>query len=82
MEHRRRTDVDDVDVVHAQHFVEGPGAPRNREFLRDGRQPRFVDIAQCHDAKLLGVLPVPLGDVVAAYPASDDRNSKQVLPHG
>ena len=55
------------------------GAPRYREFLPDSRQPFRVDIAQCLDAKLVGVLLITLGDVVAADATSDDRNPEQLL---
>jgi hypothetical protein len=67
----RRADVDNVDVVHAQQLVEGPSAPRNGEFVGDGREPACVDVADRLHPKLVGMFAVSPGDVVAADPAAD-----------
>ena len=71
-----RANVDNIDVVHAQHIVEGRGAPRDRELVGNHRQPRRVDVAQRLYAKLIGVPLIALGDVVAAHAASDHCNPK------
>ena len=74
MERRWSADVDDVDIIQPQHFFERLGTPRDREFLADARQSRRVDIAQCLKAKFIGVLAIPLRDMVAADAASDNRD--------
>ena len=66
MERRRGADVDDVDIIHPQHFIERLGAARDREFLAGARQSRCVDVAQCLDVKFVGVFAIPLRDMVAA----------------
>ena len=77
MEPRRRANVDNVDIVHAQYFIEGTGAPRNGKFPADGGEPRLVDIAQRLHEKFVGVPKITLGNVVTADAAADDRDPKQ-----
>src|SRR5271156_6101359 len=66
MKKRRGADIDDVDVVHAQHFVECGGAPGDTELVGDSGQTAGVDIAESDHAKLVGVAGISLSDVRAA----------------
>jgi len=79
MEHCRRANVDDVDIVHSQHFVKGPSAPWDREFVADRPQPALVDIAHCHDSKLVGMLAVTLSDVISADAAAGDGDCPDLV---
>ncbi len=55
MQRRRRADVDNVEIIHAQYFVEGGGNALNGEFGPHCGEPPFVDIAQSEHAKLVGM---------------------------
>ncbi len=73
VERRRRADVDDVDIVHAQQFVERPRAMPNGEFVPDRGEPLFVDIAQRHHPKLVKINLVGC-DMTATDAATDNGN--------
>src|SRR5271170_1393290 len=66
MKKRRGADIDDVDVVHAQHFVECGGAPGDTELVGDSGQTARIDIAKSDHAKLVGMAGISLSDVRAA----------------
>ena len=68
---RRRADVDDVDVVHAQQVIKGPRAAPNGEFIGDCGKSPFVDIAQNDYPKLVG-MPFVSFNMSAADAATDD----------
>jgi hypothetical protein len=82
MQPRRRAEIDDIDVRHAEEFIKRGGAPRDRESIGEPHPPRFVDIADRDHAKLVGVLPIPLGDVAAADAAANDADGEDpAIPH-
>ncbi len=74
MQRGRGADVDDVDVVHAQHVIKGPRAAPNGEFIGDWGKSPFVDIAQSHHPKLVRVPSVSL-NMSTADAATDDGDS-------
>src|SRR3984893_15448449 len=57
VERRRSTDVDDVDIIHAQHFVEGSVPPNNRELITELGEPPFIAIAQRDHLQFFGMYP-------------------------
>ena len=76
--HRRRADVDDVEVIHRQQVVEICGAPFDVELVRKLGHALRIEVADREDLELVGVGGVALDDVRAADTAADDGNCLDV----
>ncbi len=74
MHHRRRADVDDVEIVHLQQFVEARGSPFHVELVGEPVHPHRIEVADRQHLELVGIGHVALDDMAAADPAADHRD--------
>jgi hypothetical protein len=81
MHHRRRADIDDVDIVHAQQFVKRGEPPLDAELVPDGLKPVRVEVADRHHSELVGIGYIAFKDMAAPDAATDDSDVIDLLAH-